>query len=269
MGPGYDDWTWDAFLLAAERCHHAGVPFGLPISVCDDALGWLNPVFLAFGAALVDAEEHTTVDSDETRAALDYLRRLAAYLPDSVYSWDNASNNRALVAGGTALIVNQPSAWAQAIKDAPQVGSQCWHFPMPAGPKGRFASGNTHFWGIWSFSPNQSAAGDLIEWLSQRPQAEEICTADSGFDLPPFVSMTDFKVWTDAGPPVGTLSNYPVKSGHHATLTPSLYPAPRPLALSIYNAGILPNLVARVTKGRESADTAIAWARAELDGIRR
>ena len=269
MGPGYDDWTWDAFLLAAERCHHAGVPFGLPISVCDDAIGWLSPVFLAFGAALVDAKGRTTLDSDATRAALDYIRRLAAFLPDSVYSWDNASNNRAMAAGGTALIVNPPSAWAQAIKDAPQVGSQCWHFPMPAGPEGRFANGNMHFWGIWSFSRNQSAAGDLIEWLSQRPQAEQICTADSGFDLPPFVSMTDFNVWTDAGPPVGTLSNYPVKPGHHATLTPTLYPAPRALALAINNAGILPNLVARVTKGGESADAAIAWARAELDGIRR
>jgi ABC-type glycerol-3-phosphate transport system substrate-binding protein len=86
MGPGYDEWTWDAFLLAAERCHHAGVPFGLPISVCEDAVGWLNPVFLAFGAALLDAEGRTAVDSDATRTALDYLRRLAAFLPDSVYS---------------------------------------------------------------------------------------------------------------------------------------------------------------------------------------
>jgi hypothetical protein len=45
MGPGSDRWTWDAFLVTAEKCAKAGVPFGLPISHCDDALGWLGVLF--------------------------------------------------------------------------------------------------------------------------------------------------------------------------------------------------------------------------------
>ena len=94
------------------------------------------------------------------------MKRLAPYLPPDVYSWDNASNNRALVGGRSALIVNPPSAWAQAVKDRPDIGSQCWHFPTPAGPKGRFIYYEPFFMGVWSFSSNKSAAFELIEWLS-------------------------------------------------------------------------------------------------------
>jgi hypothetical protein len=42
MGPGYEDWTWGAFLNAAEKCAKAGLPFGLPISPSDDAKAWLG-----------------------------------------------------------------------------------------------------------------------------------------------------------------------------------------------------------------------------------
>lgn len=59
-------------------------------------------------------------------------------------------------------IMNPPSAWAQAVIDQPQVGSQCWHFPQPSGPKGRFINYFPQFWAIWQFSKNKSAAKELI-----------------------------------------------------------------------------------------------------------
>ena len=204
------------------------------------------------------------------RTVLEYVKRLAPYLPPDVYSWDSASNNRALVAGRSALIVNPPSAWAQAVKDRPEIGSQCWHFPTPAGPKGRFISYIPFFMGVWSFSSNKSAAFELIEWLSQREQAESVCTAEHGYDVPPFVSMSDFKVWQTEGPPLGTLSNYPIKPGHHATATLPYAPAPiAQVAQQIYGRSMMPNLAARVTQGGQSIEDAIAWAKQELEGFRR
>ena len=67
MGPGYDQWTWDAFLGAAEKCFKAGVPFGLPISNCTDANAWLAALFASFGAELVDAKGNVVVRSDAMR----------------------------------------------------------------------------------------------------------------------------------------------------------------------------------------------------------
>ena len=54
-------------------------------------------------------------------------------------SWDDASNNRALISGKAAYIWNPPSAWAVAKRDAPEVAADCWHFPDAAragGPDG-------------------------------------------------------------------------------------------------------------------------------------
>ena len=48
-----------------------------------------------------------TAKSDTMRQALEYLHRLSAFLPPDVSAWDNASNNKWLVAGkgATALLV--------------------------------------------------------------------------------------------------------------------------------------------------------------------
>jgi ABC-type glycerol-3-phosphate transport system substrate-binding protein len=269
MGPGYDHWTWEAFLHAAAKCAKAGMPFGLPISPCSDADAWLGALFRSYGAELVDVEGNIAVNSEPVRTVLDYMKRLTPHLPGGVNSWDNASNNRALISGQSALIINPPSAWASAVKDQPQVGSQCWHFPMPAGPKGRFTPINPSFLGVWQFSANKSAAKELIEWLGQREQAEKVCVVDRGYDIPPFLSMSDFKVWDDEGPPKGTLSNYPIKPGHHAIATISGYPAPPDVAFQIVNLYVMENMIAKVTQSGQSIDQAIAWARRELEGLRR
>ena len=50
---------------------------------------------------------------------LELIRRTSAFLPPDVYAWDNASNNRALISGKSALIMNPPSAWAVAKRDNP------------------------------------------------------------------------------------------------------------------------------------------------------
>jgi hypothetical protein len=38
-------------------------------------------------------------DVDETRAALEYGKKLAAVMPKDVYAWDDAGNNRWLISG--------------------------------------------------------------------------------------------------------------------------------------------------------------------------
>src|SRR5262249_11961454 len=154
--------------------------------------------------------------SDNVGRVLDYARRLMPFLPPDVYSWDDASNNRALISGKSALIFNPPSAWAVAVRDNPQIGDQIWHPPLPAGAYGRFIPGGRSFWGVWKFSRNKSAAKELILWLAQREQVERLCTASRGMELPAFISMTDFPIWADIGPPKGTLFNYPIKPQHHA-----------------------------------------------------
>jgi ABC-type glycerol-3-phosphate transport system substrate-binding protein len=268
-GEGYDRWTWDEFLVAAEKCAKAGYPFGLPMGKTGDSTNWVDAMFRGFGAGLVDARGNITVRSDNVRQALDYARRLVPLLPPDVYSWDDASNNRALISGKSALIFNPPSAWAGAMHDNPSVGEQIWHHPMPAGPAGRFLATFVSFWGVWNFSPNKNAAKDLILWLGQREQVERLTAASRGMELPAFTSMTDFPIWDEIGPPKGTLFNYPLKPHHHAEPSTVGWPAPPAIATQIAASAMMPKMIARVTQSGMSIEESIILGEQELEGFMR
>lgn len=269
MGPGYDDWTWETFLSAAEKAKAANLPFGLPMGQFSDAVDWVGSLFSSYGAELVDAKGNITVKSDKVRTVLDYSKRLVPHLQGDVFSWDDASNNRALISGRSALVFNPPSAWATAKKDAPQVAEQCWTHPNPAGPQGRVLPHLPYFWGVWNFSRNKTAAKELIEWLSEREQAQQLCNASSGYDIPPFQSMTDFPVWAEEGPPKGSVFNYPLKASHNARAHIAAFPAPPDVAVQIYNQATMTKMIARCTQGGQSIDQTIAWAQGELEGFNR
>src|SRR5579884_470215 len=133
-----DKWTYDFFLQAAEKCAKGGYPFGLPIGQTSDSANTIGATFRAFGAELVDKDGNITVKSDPVRQVLEYYKKLVPHLPQDVFAWDDAGNNKWLISGKGALIQNPPSAWALAVRDAPKVAEQRWTFDPPAGPKGRY-----------------------------------------------------------------------------------------------------------------------------------
>jgi ABC-type glycerol-3-phosphate transport system substrate-binding protein len=264
--PESDNWTHDTFLTYAEKCAKAGKPFGIGLGTTADSVDSAGAISAAFGVQFIDAKGNVTVKSDATRAYLEFYKKLVPFLPQDVYSYDDASNNRALISGRSALILNPPSAWAVARRDAPQVAEQCWSFsPMPLGPAGRFVPMNSFWWGIWSFSKNKSAGKELIEHLMQREQVQERCNVVYGFDIPPFDSMLDFDVWDKTDPPVGTVYNYPVRPYHQTKRWITGLPAPPQIAVQIYNQALPCNMIAKVTQAGQSIDQAIAWAASELE----
>lgn len=264
-----DQWTWAKLLELAPVAQKANLPFGLGLGQTTDSVDFVGALFRSYGAELVNAQGEVTVDSDAVRAVLEYMQKLAPHLPPDVYSYDDASNNRALISGKSALIFNPPSAWAVAVRDNPPVGGDCWTFPNPAGPKGRFVPYLPYFWGIWSFARNKSAGKELIAWLCQREQVETLCKAVSGYDIPPFLSMSDFAVWSEVGPPLGTVFNYPIRPTHNATPSIAAFPAPPDIAVQIYNRATMTTMIAKLTQGGQTIPQVIAWAKDELEGFAR
>ena len=262
-----DAWTWKAFLVAAEKCAKAGYPFGMPLSTCSDAINWVSAVFAGQGAQLVDAEGNITVKSDDVKEVLAWFKEIAPSLPPSVFAWDNASNNRWLISGQGALIMNPPGAWAVAVRDAPKVAEQLWTFHSPKGPKGRFDPCSFGFWGIWSFSPNAAAAKSLLTHLSTRSSVEKLVAGSHGVDIPPFEKLRDFKTWEEEKPPAGTLYNYPPRRDVTALLAG--YPAPTSLGAQMFAQGTICKMVAQCTQQGKSIDQAIDLARTELEGFMR
>ena len=263
-----DTWTYDAFLEAAAKCHRANLPFGLPLGQTADAIQWVGSMFSAFGAELVDAKGNVTVDSDAVREVLDYSRRLKALLPRDVPAWDDASNNKWLVSGKGALIINAPSAWAVAKRDAPAIAAQIWHHPMPKGAKGRFTAVMMQYLSIWKFSKNKSAARSLIAHLSTRSAAETLITASNGYDLPSFDSMNTIKVWDEQGPPLGTTSHYATRPGSDQRFAFVAAPAPASIAAQINSQATMPKMILRHWRG-ETIEKTIDWAAQELESFAR
>ena len=191
--PKADDWTFDTFLKAAEGCHKAGYSFGIGLGTTSDNVDTAGAIFHGFGAELVDAKGNIKVKSDAVRQALDYYKKLMAFLPADVPAWDDASNNKWLVSGKGALIMNPPSAWAVAKRDAPKVAEQLWTHGFAKGPKGRYAPFVPYFWGAWDFGKNQSAAKSLMVFMSQSSAVEKLVEASGGYDLPSFANLTTLK----------------------------------------------------------------------------
>src|SRR6202166_2950772 len=146
--PEANHWTYDTMLEAAEACKKANMTFGVGLGTTPDSVDTAGAMFAAFGAEVITAKGDINVHSDPVRQVLEYAQHLVKFLPDDAVSYDDASNNRALISGKSALIWNPPSAWAVAKRDAPQVAADCWTFPNPKGIKGRLVPHRPYFWGL-------------------------------------------------------------------------------------------------------------------------
>jgi ABC-type glycerol-3-phosphate transport system substrate-binding protein len=268
--PAQDGWTWDTFLKYAELARKDGLTFGLGMggNTNTDATDTHGALFAAYGAKLIDANGAITLDTPEVMAVLEFAQKLTKFYPDDAVSYDDASNNRALISGKSALIFNPPSAWAVAKRDAPDVAKDCWTFSAPSGPKGRFVPTATFFWGVFQFSKNQQAAKELITYLMEREQVEVRDNGVAGYDLPPFTGMLDFKIWEQVEPPVGTVYNYPIRPWHDAKPSLTASEASPDIAVQVYNRAIHNQLMARIKEGQPIKQV-IAWAKDELEGFAR
>jgi len=265
--PKAEGWTMANFLKAAEACYKGGYPFGIGLGQTPDSVDTAGAIFQSFGAELVDAKGNLGVRTDAVRQALEFYKKLIAFLPADVAAWDDASNNKWLIAGKGALIMNPPSAWAVAKRDAPQVAEQCWTHGFPAGPKGRFAPYVPFLWTIWAFSKNKEAAKSLLVHLSQPASIERLVVASGGYDLPAYEKLTTLKVWAEAEPPKGTLYHYP-NPYNHQTLSIAASPAPPKVAQQIYVQGTLTTMCLRYAQGEKMENT-LAWAEGECEAFMR
>jgi ABC-type glycerol-3-phosphate transport system substrate-binding protein len=265
--PKAENWTLDTFLKAAEACFKGGFPFGIGLGETTDSVDTAGAIFQSFGAELVDAKGNLTVKTDAVRQTLEYYKKLIAFLPPDVAAWDDASNNKWLISGKGALIMNPPSAWAVAKRDAPQVAEQCWTHGFPSGLKGRFAPYLPFFWNIWAFSKNKEAAKSLLVHLSKPSSIEKLVVASGGYDLPAFEKLTTLKVWAEEEPPKGTLYHYP-NPYNHQKLSIAASPAPPKIAQQIYAQATLTKMCLRYHQG-EPMENTLAWAEGECEGFMR
>ena len=104
----------------------------------------------------MDAKGNITVKSDAVKQVLEYSQKLVKVMPQDVFAWDDASNNKYLISGQGSLIMNPP--WPTRSPSATTRKSPSSSRPSrcPRGPKGRFAPYLPFIWGVWEFSKNKA-----------------------------------------------------------------------------------------------------------------
>src|SRR5262245_8614230 len=232
-----------------------------------DAVYCVGALFNSFGVVFVDAKDNIKVNSDETRTAMEYLKKLMAVNPPEVYAWDDAGNNRWIIPSKCSSIMNRPRSLSVEKRDNPEVAKNIWLHAMPRGPKGRFVGQLPQFYGLWSFSKNKSAGKDLLLHMSQKESIAQLVAASIGYDLPSFKSMYDLDTWKTVEPPVGVVYSYPPRGDEQTSMFGA--PARSEVGAQMYNQAINTVMVAKFTQGNERLDDVIKWAEKELEGTLR
>src|SRR3954464_9957084 len=205
-----DNWDWETMLKAGEKLKAEGHPIGLGLGQTTDSIDWVGAMFHSFGADLVNEKGEILIKkNDAVKQVLEYAQRLVKVMPQDVFAWDDASNNKYIISGQGSMIMNPPSAYAVAKRDNPKIAEHLYEIPYPAGAKGRFAGYLPYLWGTWSFSKNKSAAKSLLAHLLQRENVEKLVQASIGYDVPSFESMRDFRIGEEVAPPKGVVYHYP------------------------------------------------------------
>src|SRR3954466_9808205 len=263
-----DNWNWDTLVVAAEKLQKAGTPIGLGLGQTTDSIDTIGAMFASYGADLVDAKGNITVKSDNVKQALEWWKRMVKAMPQDVFAWDDASNNKYIISGQGSMIMNPPSAYAVAKRDNPKVAEHLYTIEMPRGPKGRYAPFLPFLWALWGFSKNKAAGKSLLTHLLQRENVEKLVTASIGYDIPSFESMRDFKIWEQVEPPKGAVYHYPPRGGRQ-NVWMACAPAPAAIAQQMYTQSIMTKMIAKYTQGGEPMDKVLGWAASELEGYNR
>ena len=140
---GFDEFPKDlaGFLKLCQGLKAAGKPPGFALGhATGDANGWVLWCLWAHGGKVVDDHDNVVIDSAETRAALDYAKRLYPTFIEGVLSWLDPSNNKAFLADQIGLTLNGISIYTVA-KNSPEpalqaIAADMDHANLPIGPVG-------------------------------------------------------------------------------------------------------------------------------------
>jgi hypothetical protein len=197
------------------------------------------------------AKYNVEVSDDYTSQDLiGYAQQFVKSLPPDAVSYDDASNNQALVSGKSVLSYNLPSARAVAKRDAPEVAEDCWTFPCHAGPVACSIRYNYVFPGIWEFAKNKSAAKDLVRQLIEREQIEVRAIRKRGIQSATAAQYARFQGLGGVASPKGTVYNYPIRPWHNSKPSFVGYPAPPEIAVQMDNRAIIPTVLAKLGSGQ-------------------
>jgi len=197
---GYDKFpdTWEGFRDMAKKLKAKGRAVGQAFGHSEnDPNNYCYALIWCFGGAEVEKDGKTVVlDKKGALEAIKYNTALwKEGLDESGLSWDDATNNRAFLAGSLSVTGNSPSIYFVARDKFPEIFQDTNHAAMPKGPAGRFYQLPTLSSAVMKYSKNQKLAKEFIRWYMAKPQYEKWFDVMDTFAVPPTKMWYDHPVW--------------------------------------------------------------------------
>jgi multiple sugar transport system substrate-binding protein len=189
--------TWADLLHHGKTLKKQGNPVGIPISHCSDAHSTYWSVAWSYGAKVLEADGKTpAISSDKTAQVIEWYKELYQdAMEPEVLSWDDASNNRCILAGKCSWIHNPISPYNAALKEKMPIADDINHHNSPGGPAGIHSAPPILGLGIWKFSKNLELAKEFIQFLFKKENYDEWVVASNAFNHPPLRHFADHPIW--------------------------------------------------------------------------
>ena len=171
---------WDRLRAGGKAIkERTGLPVGLGLSAEDDSAIALRALLLSFGGGEQDESGASSIRSKQTMEAVKSMTALyRETMTPAVLAWDPSSNNRAMLAGQSSLVMNAISITRAAENDHLPIGARIALARPPRGPVRRVGLPHaTSVYVVWKFAENVEGAKaflvDLVGHFREAFQASE------------------------------------------------------------------------------------------------
>jgi hypothetical protein len=263
--------TWDELLEGGSKIKSdQNVQLGIGMSQEIDSNMVGRSLIWSFGGAEQDDQENVTLDSPETVAAAEYMKKLfEGAMTDEVFGWNPSSNNQGLVSGKMSYVVNSISAYRTLQQVNPEVARDVYILKALEGPEGAFAAQHVMYnWLVPKHAKNPDAAK---EFLLHYTQNYARATWESElYDFPGYEKLSpDLPKWLDDDPfgsePANKLAvlkdalDWSRNVGYAGSANSAIG--------EIFGTFIIPNMFADAARDRKSPQEAVAAADKQMKAI--
>lgn len=191
------------FLKMCQALKAKNTPVGFALGkAVGDANNFAHWLLWTHGGKLVDSKGNVTINSPETRAALEYAKQLYATMVPGTLSWQDPSNNKAFLDGQVSLTNNGISVYyaAKNSTDPKMVEMakdiQHTHYPIGAAGKPTELMQLTQMM-AFKHTKYPNAAKAFLQFMMEPDQYNPWMKAAIGYVSQPLRAYEKNPVWTE------------------------------------------------------------------------
>lgn len=260
--------TWEEYRAVGKKLKAKNRPLGQTLAhAFGDGPAFWYPFMWSWGGKEVEADGKTV--ALDSKATVESVKFAVGMWKDAFdeggMSWDDAGNNRALLANTISSTHNGASIYLLA-RSKPEtymtetgkpLKDDIFHSPLPGGPVGRYSYHVPFSNLVPAYGKNQKVAKEFLRWFHSKEIYDAWFTSQQGFSVGITKVWEDNKVWQVD--PVMAPFRTAAESGQYAGYAG---PAGRAAAETI-SKFIIVDMYAKAVQGM-AAEDAVKWAHSEL-----